>query len=991
MHARKRFTIGFISAALGTGLVALMGFTACAPRTPTPAKTPLESLFDEGRNVFYNSVTEDVGRHPDRGRLNASEQAKIAGLKDVTPRLYAILMNYYYQKDAPVFAALLDEGGQESMRRFRDKYLELARFSARMFVDSLFLPSPAGFYFRDLIPRFKGKDTVDIVVLSTGNMANIDLPAADKIVPKTLSPEFEKQWGLDAARFREAHRLTRGKGVRVAVLDSGIDVSHPVFQNTLWGNHFNLVGRDGFPWAAAGHPMVDWGWHGTVVTSIVAKYAPEAQITVYRYIDADTQNDSPLPIVVSSLMGAAIYKAVHDGNDVINISAGTGIDVPYLREACRYAYDNNVMIVTASPYYSGRYLGGAEDYPGQYMTNVSVTAIDRLAENKYGYWDVASPEPTTTVGAPAAPFVAYPAYSGEKDEYAPGISCATPIVASLAALAESVYPRSGTEPPGQYVDMIKKLLTENANSKMLGFDGFSPECGFGMIDAAKTVEAALRMRAESPVRSAAPEEVLPVPASSADEIFAEGGAIFYRELKLSFGLHPERHRLLPAEIARIEAGAAGIPFLYENLINILSYGPGSGFLELRAKNDLASFRDSYFGLCREAADRFVESLFAESPATQDLLRTPENRGRGRLDRVLSSLGRDSAGSDALEALKDIDPAVLEHSRAMKLAKFGEVRRADSGRGVKIAVIDSGCDFELKALKGVNFDHAADLSLVGRTQPPWAGEKTPPADTDGRGTLMALIASWCAPGAEIRTYKISAAQGQPYEYWPALELAQALSKAADDGCDIVITGAAFSRDFPFLKEACRSAYLRNVIIFAPNGLTRTGTAEEIPAYPAAYNSVIAVAGGDDVSGPGLRPWAPSSPAKETAVTGPAFAVWGIPPSNAYAATACAGLAALVSPGIPRTGKELPGQYVQRIAEILKQSADPKILGFRTFNPKIGYGLIDAEKTLGAGLQTYIKKMNAIDENFKKRMARRAEMAEESAKREATMKQPPAKKN
>ena len=41
--------------------------------------------------------------------------------------------------------------------------------------------------------------------------------------------------------------------------------------------------------------MVDWGWHGTIVSSIVAKYAPEAQITMYRYLDADTQNDSPFP------------------------------------------------------------------------------------------------------------------------------------------------------------------------------------------------------------------------------------------------------------------------------------------------------------------------------------------------------------------------------------------------------------------------------------------------------------------------------------------------------------------------------------------------------------------------------------------------------------------------------------------------------------------------------------------------------------------------
>jgi hypothetical protein len=977
-----------IAAAALAGLSAALSLTACTSRPA--AKAPLESLFAEGRAVFYGAVAADVDRHPERGRLKASERTKIAGLQSVYPRLYAILMNYYYQKEAPVFSSLLDEAGPESMRRFREKYLELARFASRMFVDSLFKASPSGFYFQDFIPRFKDKDSIDLVAMATGHQANIDLPAADKIVSKSLSPEFEKQWGLAAARFREAHRITKGKGVRVAVLDTGIDMSHPVFRDTAWGRHFNFVGRDGFPWLASGPPMVDWGWHGTVVTSIVAKYAPEAQITVYRYMDGDTQNDSPLPIVVSSIMGAGIYKAVHDGNDIINISAGTSIHVPYLQEACQYAYDNNVLIVTGSPYYQGRYLGGAEDYPGQYPTTVAVTAVDRLAENKYGYWPVASPETTTAVGAPAAPFVAYPAYTGETDNYAPGISCATPIVASLAALVESIYPRLGTEAPGLYIETIRKLIQENANPRLVGFDGFSPECGYGMIDAAKTVEAALRMQAARPVHDPASAVLSSATASDADVVFIEGRTIFHAELKLALGLHPERNRLRIPEISKIEAGAEGLPFLYETLLNILCCGQESRLLELRGQNDLAPLRDLYFGLCREAADRFVQSLFTESPATPALLEAAENRGRGRLDIVLLSLGLGAGNGHAPDFPKRLDPAGLDNSRAMGLAKFASSRKSGSGQGIKLAVIDSGYDRGLDALNNAKLDHTADFSLIGRTRAPWIAEKIPAADGDGRGTVMAWIASWCAPGSEVRTYRISVARNQPYEYWPALELARALTKAADEGCDIIVTGAAFSRDFPFLKEACMAAYLRNVVIIAPNGLIRPGAPEETPSYPAAYNSVIAAAGADDASGPVLRPWRLSAPAKETAVTAPAFIGPGVPPSNAYAAGACGGLAALVSARLPKTGKELPGQYVQRIAEILKMSADPKVLGFRTFNTRIGYGLIDAEKTVGEGLRTYIEKMNALDENFKKRMARRAEMAAEAAKLEADMKQSAAGK-
>jgi hypothetical protein len=973
-----------ILAAIGLSLVAA-GLLACTAKAPE--RSSLQKLFDEGRTMFYDAVAADVAAHPDRGRLTEAERAKVVDLRKVYPRLYGLMMNYSYAKDAPAFAALLDEGSPASMARFREMYLALAGRVAKQFSDCLFAPSPTGFFFKDLIPRFKGKDLVDIAVMSTGNMANIDLPAPDKIVPKTLSPEFQKQWGLDAARFREAHKLTRGRGVRVAVMDSGIDPTHPVFARTLWGRHFNFVGRDGFPWVEAGPPMVDWGWHGTVVTSIVANYAPEVQITLYRYLDADSQNDSPIPIIVSANMGDAIYKAVHDGNDVINISAGTSLDVADLREACRYAWENNVIVVTGSAYYLGRYLGGADDFPAQYPTTIAVTGIDRLAENKYGYWDAAAPDPTTDVGAPDAPFVAYPSYAAEKDDYAPGISCATPIAASLAALAVSVYPKTGTEAPGEYVETIRRLLRENANPKMLGFDGFSPDCGFGMIDAAKTVDAAMKLGAARPwVALSAPAPAAAAP--STDAVFAEGAAVFDKELKLRLGLHPRRDRLLLFEIAKIEAGSKGLPGLYQSLMNIAFSKDAAALAALRSKDETA-FKDRWFTLCRDMAGRFVESLFTESPATPDMLQAPENRGRGRLDLVLASLGMvPSVPGRLLEAVRNVGPAGIEKSLGLRLARFPEAGKAAGDRAVRVGVIDSGCDPELAPLRGAKASVSLDRSIIGGTAAPWSDARVLPNDTEGRGTLMALLASVCAPGAEIRTYKINAAAGQPYEYWPAFELAQALYRAADDGCDIVITGAAFGGDFDFLAEACRSAYLRNVTVFAPNGLVPPGSKDEIPAYPAAYNTVIAVAGADE-AGSGLRPWALSSPSMATAVTGPAYIGANIPPSNAYAAAVTGGLAARLVTALPRGDKELPGQYVQRIAEVLKKSADAGLLGFGTFDPKIGYGYIDARRTLGQGLETYIKRRTAIDDNFNKRMAQRAKMAEEAAKHEAEMKQPAAK--
>ena len=326
-----------------------------------------------------------------------------------------------------------------------------------------------------------------------GYEARLDEPKGP-VKTVELSPEFDRQWGLDASRFREAHAMTRGRGVRVAVIDTGLDMTHPVFRGTEFGEHFALVGRDGPPWEA-NNVLVDWGWHGTIVSSIVVRYAPEARLTLYKGMDGDSMNDAPFPVILGHFMAAAIFKAVHDGNDVINISAGLATEIPYVEEACRYAFDNNVMIVTGSPYYLGKYLGNATDIPGEYPTTISVTGIDKRADGSYGYWPIAAPEVTTTVASPCAPFVAYPTYVPEIDEYAPGISCATPIVTAAAALAMSRVPRTGLEAPGAYVMAVGRLLTETANARILGYRGYTPECGAGLIDAAEAVRAADKLAA----------------------------------------------------------------------------------------------------------------------------------------------------------------------------------------------------------------------------------------------------------------------------------------------------------------------------------------------------------------------------------------------------------------------------------------------------------------------------------------------------------------
>lgn len=472
----------------GFGFLILTALTLTTCQPAEQGSDWLQMTFEQGRKIFFDAVRDEYSNHPNREELTEKEKTKLLQAETRYPRLYGILINLYYQKDEPIFDALRGFNTEESRQEFINRYNELAQFAAHNFVSCLFYPGPHADYYRKILPSFQGKDRVDLVMLSTGYYARLDLPEEPQEVSER-SPEFDKQWGLDAGRFRAAHKITQGRGVRIAVLDSGIDENHPIFKETELGNHFALVGRDEMPWEAKA-PLVDWGWHGTLVSSIVTRYAPQARLTVYKGMDADTMNNAPFPMILGHFMAAAIYKAVHDGNDLINISAGLGSDLPYVREACHYAWENNVMIVAASPYYSGRYMGYHANYPGGYETTISVTGIDRREDGSYTYWPVAAPEVTTTIAAPCAPFAAYPSYVPEKDEYAPGISCATPIVTAAAALAMAKFSRTGDEAPGAYFDTIKHLLIDNADARSLGYSGFTPECGYGLINALASVIAA---------------------------------------------------------------------------------------------------------------------------------------------------------------------------------------------------------------------------------------------------------------------------------------------------------------------------------------------------------------------------------------------------------------------------------------------------------------------------------------------------------------------
>jgi len=133
-----------------------------------------------------------------------------------------------------------------------------------------------------------------------------------------------------------------GHGVTVAVIDTGVDPTHPDLGGPGDGK---IIGGHNF--VNGGEPPDDRNGHGTQVAGIIAAngavtgIAPDAKILSYKVSD-DGES------VSSELIIRAIYSAVEDGADIINISLGVNKTNSRIDDAVNYAVKNGVFVAVAA-------------------------------------------------------------------------------------------------------------------------------------------------------------------------------------------------------------------------------------------------------------------------------------------------------------------------------------------------------------------------------------------------------------------------------------------------------------------------------------------------------------------------------------------------------------------------------------------------------------------------------------------------------------------
>lgn len=361
--------------------------------------------------------------------------------------------------------------------------------------------------------NLKSKAALDYALRATSNDPDFVAVIVDEMISLVDTPEVStaafvtpttpyRQWGYNALRLSEIHNSLTGQGVRVAVIDSGVDRTGP---------ELNEPGRvlNGCDWVTSptnvcqGTGVTDENGHGTHVAGIIAAkkdglgvtgVSPDAEILPLRVLNADGAG-------WLSDIAAAIDYAVANDSKVINLSLGGTSDFALIRVAIENAISRGVVVVAAA---GNSGLGAAPSYPAAYQGVIAVAATtesSRIAtySNEGNYIDVAAPGSDI--------LSSWPFGSG----YArlSGTSMASPQVAGLVALLLDQDVAATT-----IVDRIKSNVISSSpftdyTSSRYGSGFINPYAALGCTN----VTCAPQNNQSPPVEntSVAPPVVIPVP------------------------------------------------------------------------------------------------------------------------------------------------------------------------------------------------------------------------------------------------------------------------------------------------------------------------------------------------------------------------------------------------------------------------------------------------------------------------------------------------
>ncbi|MFE2184955.1 type VII secretion-associated serine protease mycosin [Streptomyces sp. NPDC059455] len=316
-----------------------------------------------------------------------------------------------------------------------------------------------------------------------------------------------QEWALDTLHVREAWQTTKGSGITVAVLDTGVDDGHPDLEGQV------EPGKDLIGFGARRGERA-WARHGTAMAGIIAGHghgasggegvlgvAPKARILPVRVILEDSDPDrKKARSTRGGALAAGIRWAADHGADVINLSLGDDSSSAHPEAAedaaVQYALRKGAVVVASAG--NGGEKGDRVSYPAAYPGVIAVTAVDRYGSRaafstRRWYATVCAPGVDVVIADPDKRY-----YEGW------GTSAAAAFVSGSVALVRAAHPDLS---PRQ----IRGLLTRTAQDVPEG--GRSDDLGAGLVNPAAAITAGDKMK---------PEAQRPAAATSPNRYFGNG-------------------------------------------------------------------------------------------------------------------------------------------------------------------------------------------------------------------------------------------------------------------------------------------------------------------------------------------------------------------------------------------------------------------------------------------------------------------------------------
>jgi subtilisin family serine protease len=321
---------------------------------------------------------------------------------------------------------------------------------------------------------------------------NVQYAEPDYIARRAAAPNdprYGDQWALAKIQIGGAWNVTNGTETTIiAVLDSGIDLTHPDLTPNFWSNPGEIAGNGvdddsngfvddmlGWNFIVGSNDLMDDNGHGTLVAGLAA-----ARTNNSIGIAGVCGNCRLMPVKVMQGSGAAnysdiaagIYYAANKGAKVINFSLGGYADSQTLRDAVNYAVALNTTLVGGA----GNDNLGDAFYPAAYDNVIAVAGTNqsdvKTGFSNYGTWvDVSAPGEAVLTTANGGDYLT-----------SSGTSFSSPIAAGLAGLILSAH-------PDWTPAMVRAQLIHTADSIDAANPTYAGKLGAGRINATRAIQA----------------------------------------------------------------------------------------------------------------------------------------------------------------------------------------------------------------------------------------------------------------------------------------------------------------------------------------------------------------------------------------------------------------------------------------------------------------------------------------------------------------------